>query len=87
MNGIDHRLPPIEARSRLALSGRNLGQVQFVLGRRLHHNFVVLDRLKCHLGLELIRIRVRVQMEHHPLNRRDLLLAVSESGAASIRVC
>src|ERR1700722_2713512 len=40
---------------RLALPGRNLGRVQFVLGRQLRNRLVALDCLKRHLGLELSR--------------------------------
>src|ERR1700691_5577083 len=40
---------------RLALPGRNLGGVQFVLGRQLCHRIVAFDRFKGHLGFELSR--------------------------------
>src|SRR5450756_1779066 len=41
--------------NRLSLPGRNLGRVQFVLGRQLRNRLVALDRLKRNLGLELSR--------------------------------
>src|ERR1700728_4997872 len=44
-----------ELLDRLALPGRNLGGVQFVLGRQLRHRIVALDRFKGHLGFELSR--------------------------------
>src|SRR5271170_6064303 len=44
-----------ELLDRLALPGRNLSEVQLVLGRQLCHRLVTLDRLKCHLGFELSR--------------------------------
>ena len=37
---------------RLALSGRNLGRMHFVLGRQLRHRLVALDCLKRDRGLE-----------------------------------
>src|SRR5271155_2267337 len=40
---------------RLALPGRNLRRVEFVLGRQLCNRLVALDRLQRHLGLELSR--------------------------------
>src|SRR5580693_4908802 len=39
----------------LALPGRYLRRVQFVLGRQLRNRLVALDRLQRHLGLELSR--------------------------------
>src|SRR5271169_1600247 len=44
-----------ELLDRLALPGRNLGRVQFVLGRQLRNRLMALDRLKRHLGFELSR--------------------------------
>src|SRR5271169_5029956 len=44
-----------ELLDRLALPGRNLGRVQFVLGRQLRDRLVALDRFKRHLGFELSR--------------------------------
>src|ERR1700685_833192 len=40
---------------RLALPGRNLRRVQFVLARQLCNRLVALDRLQRHLGLALSR--------------------------------
>src|SRR6266705_2165850 len=36
-----------ELLNRLSLPGRNLGRMQFVLGRQLRDRLVALDRLKC----------------------------------------
>src|ERR1700685_337937 len=44
-----------ELLNRLALPGRNLRRMQFVLGRQLRNRLVTLDRLKRHLGFELSR--------------------------------
>src|SRR5258707_15856695 len=44
-----------ELLDRLALPGRNLSRMQFVLARQLRNRLVALDRLKCDLGLELPR--------------------------------
>src|SRR6202034_1582980 len=44
-----------ELLDRLALPGRNLRRVQFVLGRQLRNRLVALDRLKRHLRFELSR--------------------------------
>src|SRR5271169_477827 len=44
-----------ELLDRLALPGRNLGRMQFVLGPQLRNRLMALDRLKRHLGFELSR--------------------------------
>src|SRR5258708_17890199 len=44
-----------ELLDRLALPGRNLSRMPFVLARQLRHRLVALDRLTCALPLELPR--------------------------------
>src|SRR5271167_2106364 len=44
-----------ELLDRLAFPGRNLGRMQFVLGRQLRNRLVALNRLKRNLGLEFSR--------------------------------
>lgn len=69
----------------LALPGRDLRRVQFVPGRQLRNRLVALDRLKCHLGLELSRKPLRVLMMVRPLYRRTHLSRLCQEVGPPLR--
>ena len=67
-----------ELLDRLALPGRNLGRVQFVLGRQLRNRLMALDRLKRTLALNSAENRLRVLMVVRPVHRRTHLSRLSQ---------